>query len=90
MFNDPSEFSGVDSLCNRTNMVATQDFRKGVTCGKRDSAVFYDADLPESFTNPGEWPWAVVSWLTRLAVVRDKPLIYILKMILIGNETWKH
>ena len=61
MFNDPSEFSGVDSLCNRTNMVATQDFRKGVTCGKRDSAVFYDADLPESFTNPGEWPWAVVS-----------------------------
>merc|ERR1712110_762570 len=60
MFNDPSEFSGVESLCNRANMVATQDFRKGVSCGKRDSAVFYDADLPESFTNPGEWPWAVM------------------------------
>jgi len=60
MFNDQSEFSGAQSLCNRSNIVATQDFSKGVVCGKRDSRVFYDAGLPESFTNPGEWPWAVM------------------------------
>ena len=63
MFNDLSEFSGGGGLCNRSNIVATQDFRKGVMCGKRDSAVFYDSDLPESYTNPGEWPWAVVSYV---------------------------
>ena len=63
MFNDQSEFSGAQSLCNRSNIVATQDFSKGVVCGKRDSRVFYDAGQPVSFTNPGEWPWAVVSYL---------------------------
>ena len=36
-------------------------FYKGVICGKRDSTVYYNAGLEESFTNPGEWPWAVVS-----------------------------
>ena len=47
-------------VCMSQNLVATQDFSKGVVCGKRDSRVYYDAELPESFTNPGEWPWAVL------------------------------
>jgi len=41
-------------------LLAVQDFSQGVTCGKRDSRVYHSAGLPESFTNPGEWPWAVL------------------------------
>ena len=36
------------------------DFEKGVVCGKRDSRVYYNARQPKTFTNPGEWPWAVL------------------------------
>ena len=82
MFNDPndlSEFSGVQSLCNRSNMVATQDFHKGVVCGRRDSTVFADAELPQSFTNPGEWPWAVVSYLITRRITRREKLLERLK-----------
>ena len=61
--NDVSEF-GPDSnnqdVCLSQKLVATQDFSHGVVCGKRDSRVYYDAELPQSFTNPGEWPWAVL------------------------------
>jgi len=63
LFNDLSEFpvsGGELGVCNRSNIVATQDFHKGVICGKRDSTVYYNAGLEESFTNPGEWPWAVL------------------------------
>jgi len=41
-------------------LLAVQDFSLGVTCGKRDSRVYHSAGLPESFTNPGEWPWSVL------------------------------
>ena len=47
-------------VCHSSNLVAIQDFSKGIVCGKRDSRVYYDAELPQSFTNPGEWPWAVL------------------------------
>jgi len=48
------------AVCEDPKLSAVQDFGNGVTCGKRDSRVYYDADLPEGFTNPGEWPWAVL------------------------------
>jgi len=47
-------------VCEDPRLSALQDFGHGVICGKRDSRVYYDANLPESFTNPGEWPWAVL------------------------------
>jgi len=47
-------------VCEDSKLSALQDFGHGVTCGKRDSRVYYNADLAESFTNPGEWPWAVL------------------------------
>jgi len=33
---------------------------EGKICGKRDSRVYRHVDQPETFTNPGEWPWAVM------------------------------
>ena len=58
-----SEFLPSDQdVCSRSDVVAVQDFSHGATCGKRDSLVYYDAGLPRSFTNPGEWPWAVMIW----------------------------
>jgi len=50
----------VDEICSNSKLTAVQDFGHGVTCGKRDSRVYYDANLPPSFTNPGEWPWAAL------------------------------
>merc|ERR1711971_16184 len=47
-------------ICEDPKLSAVQDFGNGVTCGKRDSRAYYDANLAESFTNPGEWPWAVL------------------------------
>lgn len=47
-------------ICEDSKLSAVQDFGNGVTCGKRDSRVYYDASLKPSFTNPGEWPWAVL------------------------------
>ena len=49
-----SEFPGADDdeACSQPDVVAVQDFAHGVTCGKRDSRVYYDAGLPRSFTNP--------------------------------------
>eukprot|EP00092_Neocalanus_flemingeri_P022264 GFUD01024144.1.p1 GENE.GFUD01024144.1~~GFUD01024144.1.p1 ORF type:complete len:519 (-),score=122.85 GFUD01024144.1:270-1826(-) len=48
------------AICEDPKLSAVQDFGNGVTCGKRDSRVYYDADVPDTFTNPGEWPWAVL------------------------------
>merc|ERR1711892_892437 len=48
------------AVCDDPKLSAVQDFGHGVTCGKRDSRVYYDANLADSFTNPGEWPWAVL------------------------------
>eukprot|EP00092_Neocalanus_flemingeri_P040720 GFUD01044332.1.p1 GENE.GFUD01044332.1~~GFUD01044332.1.p1 ORF type:complete len:517 (+),score=101.68 GFUD01044332.1:36-1586(+) len=48
------------AICEDPKLSAVQDFGHGVTCGKRDSRVYYDANLADSFTNPGEWPWAVL------------------------------
>eukprot|EP00092_Neocalanus_flemingeri_P011006 GFUD01011851.1.p1 GENE.GFUD01011851.1~~GFUD01011851.1.p1 ORF type:complete len:506 (+),score=110.36 GFUD01011851.1:173-1690(+) len=48
------------AICEDSKLSAVQDFGHGVTCGKRDSRVYYDAELEESYTNPGEWPWAVL------------------------------
>jgi len=48
------------AICEDSKLSAVQDFGHGVTCGKRDSRAYYDANLAESFTNPGEWPWAVL------------------------------
>merc|ERR1711936_818948 len=47
-------------VCEDPRLSALQDFGHGVICGKRDSRVYYDANLAESFTNPGEWPWAIL------------------------------
>lgn len=47
-------------ICEQDQLAATQNFALGVTCGKRDSRTYTDAFLPESFTNPGEWPWSVL------------------------------
>ena len=49
-----------DAICEDSKLSAVQDFGHGVTCGKRDSRAYYDANLAESFTNPGEWPWAAL------------------------------
>ena len=49
-----------EEVCLQSDLAATIDFEHGVVCGKRDSRVYYDADQPKSFTNPGEWPWAVL------------------------------
>ena len=48
------------AICEDPGLSAVQDFDHGVTCGRRDARVYYDANLPASFTNPGEWPWAVL------------------------------
>jgi len=53
------EFNTLE-VCEEEKLAATQNFALGVTCGKRDSRVYEDADLPESYTNPGEWPWSVL------------------------------
>merc|ERR1711971_24083 len=49
-----------EAICQDSKLSAVRDFGHGVTCGKRDSRAYYDANLAESFTNPGEWPWAVL------------------------------
>jgi len=59
IFTDSAAASGQD-VCLDSNTIATQDFAKGVVCGKRDSRVYYNARQPRTFTNPGEWPWAVL------------------------------
>jgi len=58
IFSDAAS-SGED-VCLDSNTIATQDFSHGVVCGKRDSRVYYNARQPKTFTNPGEWPWAVL------------------------------
>jgi len=47
-------------VCDNPKLSAVQDFGHGVTCGKRDSRTYFDANLAESYTNPGEWPWVVL------------------------------
>lgn len=47
-------------VCRDSDTQAIMDFDKGVVCGKRDSRVYYNAKQPPTFTNPGEWPWAVL------------------------------
>ena len=59
IFTDSAAASGQD-VCLDSNTIATQDFDHGVVCGKRDSRVYYNAQQPRTFTNPGEWPWAVL------------------------------
>jgi len=60
--NNPLGEMRVDTqlICEDPKLSAVQDFGNGVTCGKRDSRVYYDVGLDPSFTNPGEWPWAVL------------------------------
>jgi len=53
-------FVDTQAICDNPKLVAVQDFAKGIVCGKRDSRVYYDAGLEESYTNPGEWPWVVL------------------------------
>lgn len=45
IFNSVSEAAADTEACARTNIVATQDFQKGITCGKRDSNVYYNAGI---------------------------------------------
>jgi len=59
IFTNSAADSGQD-VCLDSNTIATQDFAHGVVCGKRDSRVYYNAQQPDTFTNPGEWPWAVL------------------------------
>ena len=59
IFTASAAASGRD-VCRDSNTIATQDFDHGVLCGKRDSRVYYNARQPRTFTNPGEWPWAVL------------------------------
>ena len=40
-------------VCSESDTQATMDFDKGVVCGKRDSRVYYNAEQPFTFTNPG-------------------------------------
>jgi len=53
-------FVDTQAICENPKLAAVQDFGKGVVCGKRDSRVYYDAGLEESYTSPGEWPWATL------------------------------
>ena len=47
-------------VCLRPAVAAVQNFSLGITCGRRDSRVYYDhGAVPTGFTNPGEWPWVV-------------------------------
>jgi len=57
---DVDIFVDTQAICESPKLVAVQDFGKGVVCGKRDSRVYYDAGLEESYTSPGEWPWVVL------------------------------
>ena len=45
IFNSVSEAAADTEACARSNIVATQDFQKGITCGKRDSNVYYNAGI---------------------------------------------
>jgi len=53
-------------ICLQPQLRAVINFDFGVTCGKRDSRVYYQAQLSDAdggvgdVTNPGEWPWAVL------------------------------
>ena len=47
-------------VCLRPAVAAVQNFSLGITCGRRDSRVYFDHGVvPKGFTNPGEWPWVV-------------------------------
>merc|ERR1712142_247075 len=58
--NDVEVFVDTQAICENPKLAAVQDFGKGIICGKRDSRVYFDAKLEETYTNPGEWPWAVL------------------------------
>jgi len=60
--NNPLGEVSVDTVevCQKDQLAATQNFALGVSCGKRDSRVYTKANLAESYTNPGEWPWSVL------------------------------
>ena len=47
-------------VCLRPALAAVQNFSLGITCGRRDSRVYYDhGAVKTGYTNPGEWPWVV-------------------------------
>ena len=47
-------------VCLRPALAAVQNFSLGITCGRRDSRVYYDhGEVKKGYTNPGEWPWVV-------------------------------
>ena len=49
-----------ESLCEAPDIAAVQNFSRGVTCGKRDSRLYYNhVNAKDNETNPGEWPWVV-------------------------------
>jgi len=60
LFSSSSTRDQDQDVCSDSDTKATIDFDKGVVCGKRDSRVYYNAKQPFTFTNPGEWPWAVL------------------------------
>lgn len=53
-------------ICEDPQLRATINYGFGLTCGKRDSRVYYDAIKSETeggqgdASNPGEWPWALL------------------------------
>jgi len=59
---DPPELT----MCENDRLSAVVNFDFGVTCGKRDSRVYFEHQRSEAedgvgeVTNPGEWPWAVL------------------------------
>jgi len=48
------------AICADETTRAVSNLEEGKICGKRDSRVYKNVEQPESFTNPGEWPWAVM------------------------------
>jgi hypothetical protein len=48
------------AICNDEKARAVSNLDGGKICGKRDSRVYKHVEQPESFTNPGEWPWTVM------------------------------
>ena len=57
---DQVSLNFAQDVCLRPALAAVQNFSLGITCGRRDSRVYYDhGAVKPGYTNPGEWPWVV-------------------------------